>query len=192
MSSPWSCPLDRSSLEADPVRLAQVVGNLLTNAAKYTEPDGRIGLTVEQEGGEAVLRVRDTGIGIAPEMLPRVFDLFVQADHADSRSQGGLGIGLTLVRNLVEMHGGTVEARSDGLAKGTEFVVRLPLGTAEADEPGRHRRKMASRRGGAACGASCPGGRRQPRRRREPGDLAAPAGPRRPREATTASRRWPR
>jgi len=120
--SPESLPLD-----ADPVRLAQVVGNLLTNAAKYTEANGRIRLTAQREGGEAVLRVRDTGIGIAPNMLPHVFELFVQADHAATRSQGGLGIGLTLVKNLVEMHHGTVEAHSNGLGEGCEFVIRLPL-----------------------------------------------------------------
>ncbi len=122
-------------LDADPVRLAQVVGNLLTNAAKYTEPGGRIWLTAERAGGEAVLKVRDSGIGIAPDMLPRIFELFVQVDHAATRSQGGLGIGLTLVKNLVEMHGGTVEARSEGLGKGCEFVVRLPLLVREGPEP---------------------------------------------------------
>jgi signal transduction histidine kinase len=123
-------------LEGDPVRLAQVVGNLLTNAAKYTEPGGRIWLTAHREDGEAVLRVRDTGIGIAPDMLPRVFDLFVQVDHAATRSQGGLGIGLTLVKNLVQMHRGTVEARSEGLGKGSEFTVRLPLTALNQEEPG--------------------------------------------------------
>jgi CheY-like chemotaxis protein len=114
-------------LEADPVRLAQVVGNLLTNAAKYTEPGGRIQLISERQNGGVVVRVLDTGIGIAAEMLPKIFDLFVQADHATTRSQGGLGIGLTLVKNLVEMHGGTIQAHSPGLGKGSEFVVRLPL-----------------------------------------------------------------
>ena len=109
------------------MRLAQVVGNLLTNAAKYTEANGRIRLTAQREDGEAVLRVRDTGIGIAPDMLPHIFELFVQVDHAATRSQGGLGIGLTLVKNLVEMHHGTVEAHSDGLGQGSEFVIRLPL-----------------------------------------------------------------
>jgi len=122
-------------LDADPVRLAQVVGNLLTNAAKYTEANGRIWLTAERVGGEAVLKVRDSGIGIAPDMLPHVFELFVQVDHAATRSQGGLGIGLTLVKNLVEMHGGRVEAHSDGLGKGCEFVVRLPLLVRERPEP---------------------------------------------------------
>jgi CheY-like chemotaxis protein len=125
---PESLPLD-----ADPVRLAQVVGNLLTNAAKYTEPSGRIWLTAERDGDQALLRVRDTGIGIAPQMLPRIFELFVQVDHASTKAQGGLGIGLTLVKNLVEMHNGTVEARSEGLGKGSEFVVRLPLSAQVAD-----------------------------------------------------------
>jgi PAS domain S-box-containing protein len=113
-------------LVADPIRLEQVVGNLLSNAAKYSEEGGSIGLTVEQ-GREAVLRIRDTGIGIAPELLPRIFDLFTQADRASDRSEGGLGIGLTLVEKLVAMHGGTVQAFSAGLGLGSEFTVRLPL-----------------------------------------------------------------
>jgi PAS domain S-box-containing protein len=120
-------PIESLTLQADPVRLAQVFGNLLTNAAKYTEARGRIWLTTQREGEQAVLRIRDTGIGIAPDMLSRIFDLFVQAEHATNRSQGGLGIGLTLVKNLVEMHHGTVEAHSPGLGKGSEFVVRLPI-----------------------------------------------------------------
>jgi PAS domain S-box-containing protein len=128
-------PPESLPLEADPVRLAQVVGNLLTNAAKYTEANGRIRLTALREGNEAVLRVWDRGIGIAPDMLPHIFELFVQVDHATARSQGGLGIGLTLVKNLVEMHNGTVEAKSDGLGKGTEFVVRLPLSAQGREEP---------------------------------------------------------
>jgi len=130
-----SVPQESLLLDADPVRLAQVVGNLLTNAAKYTEANGHIRLTAQREGGEAVLRVGDTGIGIAPDMLPHVFELFVQANHAAARSQGGLGIGLTLVRNLVEMHHGTVEARSAGLGQGSEFVVRLPLVAGQRPEP---------------------------------------------------------
>ena len=116
------------------MRLAQVVGNLLTNAAKYTEAGGHIELSAQRDGDDAVLRVRDNGIGIAPDMLPHVFDLFVQVDHAATRSQGGLGIGLTLVKNLVELHGGTVDARSGGLGKGSEFIVRLPLSLRVADE----------------------------------------------------------
>jgi PAS domain S-box-containing protein len=120
-------PSEPMPLDVDPIRLVQVVGNLLTNAAKYTEPNGRIWLTAQREDENAVLRVRDTGIGIAPDMLPHIFELFVQADHAATRSQGGLGIGLTLVKNLVEMHHGAVSAFSDGLGRGSEFVVRLPL-----------------------------------------------------------------
>jgi PAS domain S-box-containing protein len=130
-----SLPDESLPLDADPVRLAQVVGNLLTNAAKYTEANGRIWLTAQREGNEAVLRVRDSGIGIAPDMLPHIFELFVQVDHAATRSQGGLGIGLTLVKNLVEMHHGTVEAHSAGLGKGSEFVVRLPLSALAREEP---------------------------------------------------------
>src|SRR5262249_33586240 len=114
-------------LEADPVRLAQVVANLLLNAAKYTEPGGRIELSAEAAGGEVVLRVRDTGIGIAPEMLARIFEPFVQIDRALDRAEGGLGIGLTLVRSLVELHGGRIEASSEGFGRGSEFVVHLPL-----------------------------------------------------------------
>jgi PAS domain S-box-containing protein len=122
-----SVPPESLLVEADPVRLAQVVGNLLTNAAKYTEPSGRIRLTARRDGGLAALSVLDNGIGIAPDMLPHVFDLFVQADYASTKAQGGLGIGLTLVRNLVELHGGVVEARSRGLGEGSEFIVKLPL-----------------------------------------------------------------
>jgi PAS domain S-box-containing protein len=115
------------ALDADPIRLAQVIANLLNNAAKYTPPGGQVTLSAEDQGREVVLRVRDTGIGIAPELLPRVFDLFTQADQSLARSHGGLGIGLTLVRRLVELHGGTVEAHSEGRGQGSEFVVRLPL-----------------------------------------------------------------
>jgi signal transduction histidine kinase len=128
-------PTDSLLLNADPVRLTQVIGNMLTNAAKYSEPNGCIWLKAQREGDEAVLSVRDTGIGIAPEMLPHIFELFVQVDYAATRSQGGLGIGLTLVKNLVEMHLGTIEARSEGLGKGSEFVMRLPLTTLKRKEP---------------------------------------------------------
>jgi signal transduction histidine kinase/CheY-like chemotaxis protein len=120
------------TIDADPVRLAQVVGNLLTNSAKYTEAKGHIWLTTRRVGEHAVLTVRDTGIGIAPHMLRHVFGLFVQVDHASTKAQGGLGVGLTLVKNLVEMHGGTVEAHSEGLNKGAEFVIRLPLAASES------------------------------------------------------------
>ena len=121
-------------LYADPVRLAQALSNLLANASKYTEPKGRISLAAVRTRDEAVLTLRDDGIGIAPEMLPRIFELFVQVDHAATRSQGGLGIGLTLVKNLVEMHGGRVEASSPGLGRGAEFVVSLPLSTSPTQE----------------------------------------------------------
>jgi signal transduction histidine kinase len=113
-------------LEADAVRMAQVVGNLLNNAAKYTEPHGTITVLGRREGREIVLRVRDTGIGLSAEVLPRVFDLFVQERQAIDRAQGGLGLGLAIVRTLVELHGGRVEARSEGHGRGSEFVLRLP------------------------------------------------------------------
>ena len=113
-------------VRGDSIRLNQVVSNLLTNAAKYTPPGGRITVRATEERGEIVIRVRDTGIGIAPDVLPSVFDLFVQERQAIDRSQGGLGLGLTIVRNLVERHGGTVSAHSDGPGIGSEFVVRLP------------------------------------------------------------------
>jgi PAS domain S-box-containing protein len=138
-------PADSLLIDADPVRLAQVVGNLLTNAAKYTEPNGEIRLIVEREGDTAAIRVQDTGIGIAPDMLPLVFELFVQVDSSSTRSQGGLGIGLTLVKNLVEMHNGAVEAHSAGLGKGSEFVVRLPLCVQSKDQ-GREKLPRAPER----------------------------------------------
>jgi signal transduction histidine kinase/DNA-binding response OmpR family regulator len=114
-------------VDGDAVRLAQVVANLLHNAAKYTPDGGLIRLSAGREGDAAVLRVRDTGMGIPAEMLGSVFELFTQVDHSLDRSQGGLGIGLTLVRQLVELHAGKVEAHSDGPGRGSEFVVRLPL-----------------------------------------------------------------
>jgi PAS domain S-box-containing protein len=120
-------PEDELQVEGDPTRLAQVLWNLLNNAAKYTPEGGRIRLVVEREPGAVLLRVRDTGVGIPGEVLPKVFDLFTQADRTLDRAQGGLGIGLTLVRQLTEMHGGTVEAHSEGPGRGSEFVVRLPL-----------------------------------------------------------------
>jgi two-component system CheB/CheR fusion protein len=113
-------------LEADPTRLEQVLWNLLNNAIKYTEPGGHIALVAERSNGQVVLRVRDDGIGIDPEMLPRVFDLFVQAESRSDRSRGGLGVGLSLVRRLVEMHGGSITARSVGRSLGSEFVISLP------------------------------------------------------------------
>jgi PAS domain S-box-containing protein len=113
-------------LDADPARLAQVFLNLLTNAAKYSEAGGRIAVKVDQVGSEARVRIKDSGIGISPEMLPKIFELFTQVDRSLERSQGGLGIGLTLVKRLVEMHGGRVEAQSEGPGRGSEFTVWLP------------------------------------------------------------------
>ena len=124
-------------VEADAVRLSQVIANLLNNAAKYTDEEGRVEIAAFAEGHEAVVTVTDNGMGIPTEMLPRVFDLFTQAERSHHRSQGGLGIGLTMVRSLVEMHGGRVEAASAGPGQGSTFTVRLPLAAAvaPADQP---------------------------------------------------------
>jgi CheY-like chemotaxis protein/two-component sensor histidine kinase len=124
-------------LSADPTRLGQVVSNLLNNAAKYTEPGGQIDLIAEVRGGEVHLRVRDNGMGIGPEMLSRIFELFIQGNQTPDRAKGGLGIGLTLVRRLVEMHEGSVDVHSDGPGKGTEFMVKLPIlqGVAQPSDP---------------------------------------------------------
>jgi PAS domain S-box-containing protein len=119
-------PPEPLHVDADAMRLAQVFSNLLTNSAKYTERGGHIWLTAEQQNGEVVIAVRDTGIGIAAEHLSRIFEMFSQVSPALERSQGGLGIGLALVRGLVDLHGGRVEARSAGAGKGSEFIVRLP------------------------------------------------------------------
>jgi CheY-like chemotaxis protein len=121
-----SAPAPPVPVLADATRLEQVLTNLLVNAAKYTPRGGRIWLSVAREGDEAVARVKDTGVGLDAAMLPRVFDLFAQADRSLDRAGGGLGVGLTLVRGLVELHGGTVQAHSDGPGRGSEFVVRLP------------------------------------------------------------------
>jgi CheY-like chemotaxis protein len=133
-------PSDGLWVEGDAVRLAQVFSNLLTNASKYNERGGRIGVSAQREENELVIRVRDTGIGIDPEMLPRVFDLFSQERQALDRSEGGLGLGLAIVRSLVNMHEGTVSAQSEGRGRGSEFVVRLPASEksidARAAEPG--------------------------------------------------------
>ena len=119
-------PKEPIRLEADPTRLEQIVSNLLDNAAKYTMPGGRIWVSAAREGSEAVVRVRDTGIGVPPDVLDRVFEPFVQSEGSLARSEGGLGVGLTLVRSLVEMHGGRVEAHSPGLGQGSEFIIHLP------------------------------------------------------------------
>ena len=113
-------------LQADPGRLEQVFVNLLANASKYTDKGGELAVSVSMRDGQAIVRVRDSGIGIAPEALPHIFDLFRQADEAAPRSQSGLGIGLALVRNLVESHGGNVIAESAGIGQGSEFTVYLP------------------------------------------------------------------
>jgi len=119
-------PAEPLWVEGDPVRLAQVVSNLLNNASKYSDREASIWLAAQVEGAELRISVRDTGEGIAPEMLPRLWDLFLQGHLRTDRGEGGLGIGLTLVKRLVEMHGGTVEAISAGIGRGSEFVVRLP------------------------------------------------------------------
>ena len=120
-------PSHQVYMHADPARLAQVVGNLLNNACKFTDEDGHVWLTVEHEGEQAVVRVRDNGIGIAAEHLPKIFEMFSQVDTSLERSRDGLGIGLTLVKTLVEMHDGTVDVCSDGPGRGAEFTVRLPV-----------------------------------------------------------------
>jgi signal transduction histidine kinase/ActR/RegA family two-component response regulator len=135
-----ACPERPLWLEVDPVRLEQVLVNLLNNAAKYTDPGGRIHVAVQAEGGAVQVSVRDTGIGIGPDMLPRVFELFAQERRASDRAQGGLGIGLTLVRQLVELHGGSVTAHSEGVGRGSEFRVSLPYSELEAppEAPAAH------------------------------------------------------
>jgi PAS domain S-box-containing protein len=124
-------------LDVDPTRLSQVLMNLLNNAAKYMDRGGRIRLSARREGGLLLIEVKDTGIGIPGEMLPRVFEMFTQVDRSLDRARGGLGIGLTLVQRLVELHGGTVEARSDGPGKGSEFIVRLPVAPSESPKPAK-------------------------------------------------------
>jgi signal transduction histidine kinase len=113
-------------VEGDRLRLAQVFANLLNNAAKYTEAGGRVYVNAKREGRHIQVCVRDTGVGIPKDVLPRVFELFTQVDRTLNRSQGGLGIGLALVQQIISLHGGEVTAHSDGVGKGAEFVVRLP------------------------------------------------------------------
>ena len=125
---------DEMPLHVDPTRVEQVIVNLLTNAAKYTPAGGHITLKAYPEDDQIVVKVKDTGAGIPREMLPRVFELFTQVNPQIDRTKGGLGIGLTVVRRLTEMHGGTVSATSEGLGKGSEFTVRLPRSNENAAE----------------------------------------------------------
>ena len=129
-----SLPEEPIWLHADPIRLEEAIVNILSNAAKYTPEAGHIWINVQEEDTAMVLRVKDNGIGIAPEFLPQIFDLFTQSERALDRSQGGLGIGLAVTRKLVEMHGGKIEANSDGLGQGSEFVVRLPGLSSPSDD----------------------------------------------------------
>ena len=124
-------------VDGDLVRLTQAVGNLLTNAAKYTPPRGSITVTAERRGPIATIGVRDTGIGISADMLPRIFDLFAQEQQAPDRAAGGLGLGLAIVRTLITLHGGTVAAHSEGLGRGTEVVIELPLLARVGETAGR-------------------------------------------------------
>jgi CheY-like chemotaxis protein len=119
-------------LDADPTRLTQIITNLMDNAAKYTDPGGAIEVSARREGDDIVLAVRDTGIGIPHDMQARVFELFTQVDVPIARSLGGLGLGLSLVRSLAELHGGSATVTSDGPGRGSTFTIRLPVGTAEA------------------------------------------------------------
>jgi CheY-like chemotaxis protein len=127
-------PAEPVVLSADRVRLAQVLSNLLNNAARYSQPGGRILLAATSEPGELIIKISDAGIGMDPGKLSQIFDMFVQLDSSEPHAQSGLGVGLTLVRRLIEMHGGTVEAHSEGLGKGSQFILRLPVETAKAEE----------------------------------------------------------
>ena len=131
-----SLPVEPVYVQADPTRLVQIISNLLNNAAKYTERGGRIEISIERADSMALVRVSDNGIGIRPAMLARVFEPFAQADRASDRAQGGLGIGLSVVERLVKLHGGSVEARSEGPGRGSEFLVRLPLAAAPTAQAG--------------------------------------------------------
>jgi len=121
-----SLPPENLKLEADPLRLSQVIGNLLTNAAKYTDPEGNIALSARIQNAELMISIQDDGIGLVPEVIPGLFTMFSQVNSAIDRAEGGLGIGLSLVKGLVALHGGRVEAKSEGLGRGSEFIVHLP------------------------------------------------------------------
>ena len=133
----FTCSPDTMLVDGDGTRLDQIISNVLTNAIKYTPPGGTIDVVVDCSKTEARIHVRDTGVGIAPEKLNMIFELFGQAENAIGRSQGGMGIGLALVRNLVELHGGSVTAKSDGIGKGSEFTITLPLAKDASVEPSR-------------------------------------------------------
>ena len=128
-------------IDGDRARLAQVIGNLLHNAAKYTEPGGRLAIDAAREGADAAVRVRDSGIGLDERSIASIFEMFVQVDRSLTRSQAGLGVGLTLARRLVALHDGTITAYSEGLGQGSEFIVRVPLAQSagEAPQPGTQR-----------------------------------------------------
>ena len=127
-------PEENLWVDGDPVRLAQILANLLNNAAKYTEAGGEIRIVTRREGSGAIISVRDNGAGISPDALPRLFEMFSRGDRGTGRDQGGLGIGLALARRLVEMHGGSISATSDGIGRGSEFIVRLPLAANQSGE----------------------------------------------------------
>ena len=171
-------------VSGDPVRLEQIVGNLVSNALKFTRGEGVISVFVGREGDDAVLRVADQGIGIPADMLPKIFDLFVQAHHTIDRTRGGLGIGLTLVRRLAELHGGTVHAASEGDGRGSTFTVRMP--TVAAPKVGRRRSAAGNERQRQPARvriAPRAAGGRQPRFARDVSRGAARARPRRVRSA---------
>jgi len=134
-------PIEPTYIEADAVRLAQVFLNLHKNAAKFTQEGGKIWLSAERQGNQIAVSVKDNGIGIEPEMFPQVFEMFSQAEPLYERAHEGLGIGLWLVKNLVEMHGGSITARSDGVGKGSEFSVRLPVITSNVTADSGHARE---------------------------------------------------
>jgi two-component sensor histidine kinase len=127
--------LQRTVVDADPVRMEQVLVNLLTNAVKYTPAGGHVELTLRPDGDAALIEVRDSGVGISPELLSQVFDIFVQGERTADRRQGGMGLGLTLVRRLVELHGGSVRADSEGPDRGSTFALRLPAAEPETGAP---------------------------------------------------------
>ncbi len=181
-------PDENLQVVADATRIAQVVSNLLNNAVKYTPDGGRIELAARREGDQAVVTVTDTGIGIAAEALPQVFEMFTQVGRKLDRAPGGLGIGLALVRRLVELHGGSVVAESPGVGRGSTFTVRLPL-AAPLAEPAAPAQPAEGRAGRVRrAGVPGAGGGRQRRRGREPGGAAASCRGTPPASPTTATR----